>query len=852
MQPESDLEKDQCSFCGATRPLNAPRGLCPRCLLREGLEGTHANGAGSPSDRAPGSIAWEPPDNSLAEGCLAAQRENGPSQAGVDAERIPANLAGVQEQVREADLARVAADSRAEELTARLAMAEEQTWQAQSRSHAERRRLRLMVAFAALWSATMVALGGAWMVALRGAWAWNERQLQVIERQLKERAWRVDMALGEARARRDEAERAHDDRARWLAALDAAHAVERLVDDARDEPTRRQIISLVQAVGAAASAAAADQKLLDSIVDIRSAKADSRDGSASDAAYAAAFREVGCDVDAILPEAASAWIRSRPAAVAQVLTAALDDWASERRRSRPRVAADWKRLVDAARAADPDPTRDRVRVLWSEPQSAARRERLEALARDADPRAWQPASLNLLAGALEEAGARYAAVDLLQRAQAVHPGDVWLNYDLGRALEELHPGRSEAAIGFFTAARALRPETAHHLAHALETRGRDAEAQVIYEDLTRLRSTNGGHWTCLGRLLLRGGDFAGSRAALRKAVANLRAAIDVNAGEFHSHSLLGAALEAQRKVGAAVAEYRECIRLAPDSASAHGSLGALLLVQSKLSDAVAEFREAIRLDQNFAAPHHNLGLALRAQGKTAEAIAEFSEAIRLDGELVGDAPFELGATLRRIGRYGEAIDLYHGLSETVQDNPRLRPRVAADLAAAEREAVLFRRLPGVLRGDDKPKDAAEGLEFALLAYHARQFGHSARLYAESFRADPKLAEDIDAQHRYTAACSAAQAAIGKGVTEPGLDEPAKARWRQRALDWLWADLAHDTMLSQTGPVGEESVSLSLRRWKADPELAGIRDGHALDELPETERRDWRKFWAEVDALIGET
>jgi tetratricopeptide (TPR) repeat protein len=388
------------------------------------------------------------------------------------------------------------------------------------------------------------------------------------------------------------------------------------------------------------------------------------------------------------------------------------------------------------------------------------------------------------------------------------------------------------------------------LAHALETRGRDAEARVIFEDLTRLRSANGRHWACLGRLLLRGGELAGSQAALENAVVRLRAAIDFDPEDFHSHWLLGSSLEAQGKLAEAIAEYRAAIRLEPDSSSVHDSLGALLLAQSKVDEAIAEFREATRLQHDFAAPHHNLGLALRAQGKIEDAIAEFREAMRLDGELVGEAPFELGATLRRTGRYGEAIDLYRRLREQVRDHPRLHSRVAGDLAGAERQAALAQRLPGILRGDDKPQDAAEGLEFALLAYHTRQFGPSARLYAEAFRVDHKLAEDLAAQHRYMAACSAALAAAGKGSTEPPLNEPDKARWRQQALDWLLADLIYWMMLVQVRPTAKEFVGLKLRRWKADTELAAIRDEDALNKLPENQRRAWRQFWADVDAMIG--
>jgi serine/threonine-protein kinase len=780
----------------------------------------------------------EPELIALTKGCLAAEREDRPRQAGAISERITAYLAGVQERLRQAELARVAADARAEEQAERRALADELARQAQARADEERRRRRVTAALAASVVATMAALGG--------GWHWNEWQWQ-------ERARRVDLALGEAQFRRDEAERGRDDPARWRAALDAARAVERLAVDARDEPSRRAITRLVQGVGAAAEAAAADQRLLDSLIEIRSVKADDLDGSASDAAYAAAFREAGYEIDALGPEGAAARIGSRPASVAVELAAALDDWAGERRRSRPRADDAWKRLVETARAADPDSTRNRLRMIWSEPPSAARRERLEKLAQEVDPRTWPPASLTLLAGALTGAGAREAAVALLQRAQAVHPGDVSVNANLGRALEQLHPSRSEAAIGFFTVARALRPEMGHELAHALESRGRDTEARVIFEDMTRRRAENGRHWACLGRSLLIGGDFAGGLAALEKAVERLRGAIRRDPEEFNSHVLLGNTLDTLGRRAEAAAEFREAIRIQPDSADVHDNLGGVLLAQSKLAQAIAEFREAIRLKPDFAAPHHNLALALRGQGKIEDAIAEFREAIRLDGELVGEAPFELGATLRSICRYGEAIDLYRSLIERVRDNPRLQPRVAAELANAERQAALASRLPAVFRGDERPKDAAEGLEFALLAVHARQFGLSARLYAESFRVDPRLAGNIAAEYRYKAACSAVQAAAGKGRTEPPLDEPARARWRQRALEWLRADLACGTMLVKTGlPEGKEFVGMRLRRWKSDLALAGIRDQDALDKLPETERRAWRAFWAEVEDLIGAT
>jgi len=42
---------------------------------------------------------------------------------------------------------------------------------------------------------------------------------------------------------------------------------------------------------------------------------------------------------------------------------------------------------------------------------------------------------------------------------------------------------------------------------------------------------------------------------------------------------------------------------------------------------------------------------------------------------------------------------------------------------------------------------------------------------------------------------------------------------------------------------------TLQHWKADPDLAGIRDGSALAKLPEDERKTCRALWAEVEVLL---
>jgi len=42
---------------------------------------------------------------------------------------------------------------------------------------------------------------------------------------------------------------------------------------------------------------------------------------------------------------------------------------------------------------------------------------------------------------------------------------------------------------------------------------------------------------------------------------------------------------------------------------------------------------------------------------------------------------------------------------------------------------------------------------------------------------------------------------------------------------------------------------TLRQWKSDLDLAGIRDESVVKELPEDEQKACLDFWAEVDQLL---
>jgi tetratricopeptide (TPR) repeat protein len=337
---------------------------------------------------------------------------------------------------------------------------------------------------------------------------------------------------------------------------------------------------------------------------------------------------------------------------------------------------------------------------------------------------------------------------------------------------------------------------------------------------------------------------------LSEALAAYHRALELDPKSAATHDGLGAALYNLGRPGEALAAYHRALELDPKSAVAHANLGTALLALGRPGEAMAAYRRALELDPRSAVAHYGVGLVLHAQGHRDEAIAEVRQAMILDGEHVGEAPFALGAYLRIAGRYDEAASTLRRLRERVKDDPDRVQRVDRGLALVERDAALAPRLSAVLRGDDRPADAAGRLEFARLASDRLLYAAAARLYADALAADPRLADGREPQHRYKAACAAARAGDGAGEDDPAPDDASRAALREQALGWLQAELAAWSRRVEWGPPGgRPAVVQTLRRWGLVSDLAGVRAPDALARLPAAERAAWQALWADVDALI---
>jgi hypothetical protein len=211
-----------------------------------------------------------------------------------------------------------------------------------------------------------------------------------------------------------------------------------------------------------------------------------------------------------------------------------------------------------------------------------------------------------------------------------------------------------------------------------------------------------------------------------------------------------------------------------------------------------------------------------------------------------------------LGNENEARAAQHELDELAANDPE--------------KAALDERLAAVIRGE-APQNNPERLQLADRAYEKRLYAASTRLYGEALAADPKLADDRQAQHRYNAACAAALAAAETGTPPPltppsqggetkeeearlmAADSPRsdteRAKLRSQARTWLEAELAAWTnLLASANAQSRQSIAETLKHWQQDADLAGVRDETALAKLPALEQEEWKALWGRINGLLN--
>jgi serine/threonine protein kinase/Flp pilus assembly protein TadD len=333
-------------------------------------------------------------------------------------------------------------------------------------------------------------------------------------------------------------------------------------------------------------------------------------------------------------------------------------------------------------------------------------------------------------------------------------------------------------------------------------------------------------------------------------------AIRLDPKNSFAHNNLGYLLAEQQRLPEAIKAYKKAIDVKPDNAQAYYNMGdalySLAIVlrdRAKLTEAIKAYDVAILLDGNKPWFHFSLGLALEKLPNLPEAIKEYDTAIRIEPAFAEAHAAKAFAQMQQ-GQVAAGLDsikrshkLYSGHAWAYHSGAWVR--------LFEQFALLADKLPKLASGEIEPANTAERIAQGWLYQQgAKQlYAGSARRYAEVFAAEPTLANDLGAGHRYNAACAAAQAGCAQGKDAANMTPDERTRFRKQALAWLRQNLSvWQSVLANEPGKSRSEVASHMRYWRTDGDLSCVRGAASLAQLPEAESQEWQRFWEEVNEL----
>jgi eukaryotic-like serine/threonine-protein kinase len=766
----------------------------------------------------------------LAKRCLAAEPADRPRDAGVLAAELTKYLEGVETRLRQAELTSAAARARAVE---------------------ERKRRKLTLALAATVLLAVLLAGGGWL--------WVS-----ADRAARERDAAAKQAAQELRASEEKAERerealakqsetirqvqktltrAEDERAKARTTNDVASwaKARTLVEQAETQlagvPVDAELIGRVRVLRRELDDEENDHQLIVQLEEFSKERNVSK--------YASAFADHDLRIEMSDTEAA-AWVKRRPAETRERLLAGLDAWFLL---LPPRKTPEKDWLVRVLQAADENVSRKELRVALAknDPKEVERLATPEALAR-------QGPEVVLFVGNYLRFRSLDQAITVLRTGQERFPGDFWILYLLAQTLAQKNTleladtVRYEEPVRYYTAALALQPNNVNVLVElglVLAQRGRFDEGVAI---LRRVVASQPNSVEAHVRLA-----FAlETKGQIDEAEVSVRQALRLQPNYGYAHSILGLILWDQGRYDEAAAALRRANRKGPQPLGGQldlSGLSGILWRKGRLEEGAAELRKALARQSDFAAAKLFVQLSQLMNAN------RFKEAETLCQTVTNFQPqnpyghLALFICLAWQGRFADALPAIKRSAELSSNVPNIGKWPAVWLRETEQIIALEPKLPAYLKGEVKPRDAAERELLLYLCWTKKQYAGAARLYADAFADEPKFADNLLAENRSDAARSAARAGAGLG-DGAALDEKERMRLRKQAVDWLRADLNARAKQLKANSADERADSAErLRWWRQDPALASLRVPAALAKLPADEQEACKKLWTDIDALL---
>jgi serine/threonine-protein kinase len=450
------------------------------------------------------------------------------------------------------------------------------------------------------------------------------------------------------------------------------------------------------------------------------------------------------------------------------------------------------------------------------------------------------------------------ATDYFRKAIELEPGYVPAYNNLGDVLRD--EGKLDEAIDYYRRAVQLDPEYlwAHlNLAHALRSKGLFDEAHDQFLDALRVDPENWPAQEAIRTHLLRNGRGHQARLAWQKVLKSN----PVEHSAWFGYAELCLFLEEEDDYHRACRDLLERFEAVNDLVVAE-RVGRTCLLRPASDD---ELRRGVSLVNRAVAVRESSpewahpfflfakGLAEYRQNRLESAMTVLSgPASTVMGPsprlLIAMAQHRLGQTQKARRTLAEAVGTFDWSAQLADQ----RDFMIWHIFRREAESLILPDLPAFLHGSYQPQDNVERLALMGICQFKDLRVAMARLYAAAFADDPGLADELQAGRRYSAACSAALAGCGAGADAQGMSAEERRHWRDRAREWLRADLAAWERRIGEGAATDGSLVAKLMTWRVDPALAGLRERGFLELLPADEREACLTLWKEVDAILNRT
>ena len=806
----------------------------------------------------------------IAKRCLAPQPSDRFADGGEVATAVVAYQAGVQERLRQAELERVAAQTKAAE---------------------ERKRRRVMAGLFA-------AVAGVLLLLAVLALSYRHQQQQF--------AADLRSAWGQTRQRVAESYQYTGDAFQMRTTLDVGEtafqsAADRLAGRATGETLEQEQAQVRRDL----DAAFADLQVLEALdqfeqnstqVDVERSRYD------NEGAVRQLIEELRLYFGDGSPNDHAERLRSRPPAMRDRLREILFVGFSEAGQTSQTELVQW--LEPIIRAVDQHPWRAQV----LEAMSASDRESLADLSQQVAPEEHSAMFLASLADWLPDGAGAQKEV-FLRRLQSLHPAHFWINHALAKVHEDRLPEFEEAisaerigdareAVRFYTAATVARPKNAGiclNLGLILEQLGRGEEAVTLYRRSASLRpdyyaafenlglalrdqgqpdqaiaayaeaarlKPSAYRWAKLGELMLdhnRGDDGI---ECYRKGIAVAR---QQGEGQGIAHFELASALVRVRAYDEADGEFRRGLEFDPTNRTAiynHGDLQsrrgdldaaiesfewlvdrdaedynawiALALARlrgGRSADGIDALERATRLRKEEPLAWQNLGYAYLNVNNFTRSAQVYRQAIALNPRDAHSMAF-LGEALKRQGRLRDALAEYQRAEANKQHWEGYNLPTADWIRDTGMTVEFYDRLP--LTAEQLAGETITVEELLVAAWQAfrdAKWEIAADLIAFAYQRDSDLVETPQTGVRTMAAqayvCAASQQDADPKTSTERLAQAL--RWMESERQW-WASPDLD-------PAYRARAAETLSGWQTDEHFAKVRGDT---------QTEWVDFWLRVE------